>query len=32
MKAGMMKYPLVLASAVFFWMPVTYVLLLGIPI
>jgi len=31
MKAGMMKYPLVLVSAVFFWMPVIYVLLLGYP-
>jgi len=26
-----MKYPLVIESAVFFWMPVTYVLLLGYP-
>jgi len=31
MKAGMMKYPLVLVSAVFFWMPVTCVLVLVFP-
>ena len=31
MKAGMVKYPLVLTSAIFFWMPVTYALLLVFP-
>jgi uncharacterized protein YhhL (DUF1145 family) len=30
-KSHLMKYPLALASAVFFWMPVTYALLLVFP-